>query len=133
VLHFDPPYDTAGRSLMPVVERPNRPRSFPLFAETGPSLLPRHNGRRPVPGEAGRLLSVRLEGWKLIRTPGTEGDLFELYDLESDPAESRNLAEERPEKRAELTALLEGWAAERPADGPSGDSPPPDWVLFRGE
>jgi len=35
----------------------------------------------------------------------------ELYDLTADPAEIRNVAEERPEETARLEAELEDWIA----------------------
>jgi len=50
------------------------------------------------------------DGWKLILPTemGREefGRLVQLYDLNADPAERENLAEERPDKVAELEALL---------------------------
>jgi HEAT repeat protein len=46
----------------------------------------------------------------------TRGDIDELYDLESDPAEHRNLADSRPELRAELAlALRQRFGLETPA------------------
>jgi arylsulfatase len=49
---------------------------------------------------------IRKGQWKLVhdRRPFDEGG-FELYDLQSDPGESNNLAEKFPEKREELVAL----------------------------
>lgn len=43
------------------------------------------------------------DGWKLIMN---EGDLTELYDLNSDPGESRNVSGQFPEKTAALVARL---------------------------
>ncbi len=59
---------------------------------------------------AGEQLGVRLGRWKLIRAP-EEGRL-ELYDLAVDPGESKNVADEHPERVAALGALLDDWSAD---------------------
>ena len=53
-----------------------------------------------------RLLAIRKGPWKLI--PATKpGGAPELYNLDSDPAEARNVAGEQPGIVRELSALLE--------------------------
>lgn len=52
---------------------------------------------------------VRLGPWKLIRHFGGETELFQLED---DPSESRNVAGSHPEKVEELGRLLDAWLAE---------------------
>ncbi len=55
------------------------------------------HGRRPREGIAGRLVSVVMGRWKGVHTPGVEAfGGFELYDLEGDPGERRNLVEDPP-------------------------------------
>jgi len=44
--------------------------------------------------------------WKLFSRPA-DGE-FELYDLEKDPVEKNNLAEQKPGKQKEMERLLEG-------------------------
>ena len=52
--------------------------------------------------------AVRQGDWKLVsRFPGD----WELYDLRTDRTELNDLAEQHPEKVAELKALYEAWAA----------------------
>jgi arylsulfatase len=46
--------------------------------------------------------AIRAGDWKLV---AAEGDPWELYDLTTDRAESRNLAAERPDKARELETL----------------------------
>ena len=80
----------------------------------GVNVLPEWSGKpaaRPHPPlywefhERGFQQAVRFEDWKAVRTKN--GQAVELYDLQSDVGESRNVAGARPEvvKRAE--ALLE--------------------------
>jgi arylsulfatase len=45
--------------------------------------------------------------WKLVAGKGEE---WELYDLENDRTETRDLAAQMPEKADELAALYEAWA-----------------------
>lgn len=57
----------------------------------------------------GRQLAVREGGWKLVR----QGDRpAELYDLDHDIGESRDLAQTRPEVTARLSTALEAWNRE---------------------
>jgi iduronate 2-sulfatase len=76
-------------------------------------------------GRAVRTARYRLVEWK---TPGASADSasLELYDYESDPGETKNLAMERPEVVAELRAVLNRepeakpqWRSARPAKNPA--------------
>ena len=65
----------------------------------------------PLAGHvSGEQFGVRLGRWKLIHGPD-EGRL-ELFDLERDPGEHTNVAEQEPAHAAELRGLLEQWRAE---------------------
>ncbi len=90
----------------------------------GLSLLHPADGRRPVysetlyehfpklaePGK--ELASVRVDGWRLVSGPGRE----ELYDLNADPREERNVAAAHPERLAQLRAALEALRVGQPRD-----------------
>ncbi len=84
--------------------------------------------------------SIRQGPWKLILAPGSGGwgkpgdpaaraaglPEIQLYDLERDRAESRNLAADHPAEVARLTALLERYVADgRSTPGPrqTNDAP----------
>ncbi|HRX81592.1 MAG TPA: arylsulfatase, partial [Pirellulaceae bacterium] len=74
-----------------------------------------------IVNSTGDLLTVRSGSWKLIPFRGSGGfskpkiirdvpadePKGQLYDLATDPSESKNLYHERPEIVAELTSLLE--------------------------
>jgi uncharacterized sulfatase len=83
----------------------------------GVDLLPYVRGEvAGVPHETlfwreGHHQSVRHRGWKLIRA--TRPDKQWLFDLAADPTEQINLADERPRKVGELTALLDAHNAEQ--------------------
>lgn len=58
----------------------------------------------------GRKVMINDGRWKLIMSdPGFGADERELYDLQSDPGESVNLAAQEYEKTAELEERLLGW------------------------
>ena len=61
---------------------------------------------------AGRFRMLRTERWKYVHEPGGTD---ELYDLEQDPDEQRNLAAERPQAAAAMR--------ERSGECGAGDSP----------
>ncbi len=73
----------------------------------------------------GGQLAVRHDNWKLVlngRETGQAGpgdppdpntpDYVHLADLESDPGERENLAEQKPELRNQLMRDLQSWADE---------------------
>ncbi len=51
--------------------------------------------------------AVRADGWKLIEYLGD--NVYELYNLKTDPGETKNLVEENPEKVSELLEKLHNW------------------------
>ena len=55
---------------------------------------------------------VLHQGWKLTRD-GPNDEFLWLFDLNEDPTEQRNLAEDRPDKVRELDALLAAHLAEQ--------------------
>ena len=51
--------------------------------------------------------AIRKDNWKLVKYNVKTKAKFFLYDLESDPSESNNLADKQPEKLKELKEILE--------------------------
>ena len=67
--------------------------------------------------------SVRTPTWKLIAYPGVDGEILQLFDLERDPGERRDVAALHPEEVATLRVALDSWGGrERNADA----APPPE-------
>jgi arylsulfatase A-like enzyme len=101
-----------GKSLAAALvdEAPLDPKR-PIFLQRREYSEPIVSGHAVV----GEKLGVRRGRWKYIeaRDEGTA----ELYDLETDPDERRNLAERRPHPRAALAKVLRRWqaATARPA------------------
>ena len=67
------------------------------------------------------MVGVRTHTHKLIRRvpncPATDGwPDRELYDLRSDPGETRNIADSDPDTVAELEGLLDAWTSEKLKD-----------------
>jgi iduronate 2-sulfatase len=90
------PQQIDGRSLMPVLRDPGGALKNYIF-----HVFPR--GERL--GRAVRTTRYRLVEWKV---PGASPDTaeLELYDYETDPLETRNLAAERPEIVTRMRAML---------------------------
>jgi len=69
-------------------------------------------------GRAIRTDRYRMVEWKRIGADATTAE-YELYDYRADPAETRNLAAERPDVMAELKALLATHPEARPQIRPA--------------
>ena len=90
------PQPMDGVSLVPVLKTPSivvRDHAYHCY--------PR--GKRI--GRAIRTRQYRLVEWKQPDAPSSTAE-FELYDYSEDPAETRNLAQTRPEALAKLKAIL---------------------------
>jgi hypothetical protein len=82
----------------------------PVFAESGSSFFPEMVRRRVDFSIAGRFRTVVLGDWKLIWTPGLEGEAaFELHDLGEDPGEEVDLSATHPVETERLRQLLFAW------------------------
>lgn len=99
----------AGRSLLG--DTPAAPRGFVIAENERP-----HNGIRLLETGFpefdtskidGRMRMLRTDRYKLIWSEGR----VELYDLEADPGEQRDLGAEMPQLRDELLGELEAWMA----------------------
>jgi arylsulfatase A-like enzyme len=102
------PADAAwqGRSLAAAL------RGTASFDRDHPVFLHRRLFETVDPGSPkakGMLFAVRQGRWKYIA--GREEGVHELFDLEADPAELRNVLASEPERGAELASLLESWEA----------------------
>ncbi len=132
VLHIEKTIGIQGRSLMAIVERPEEGGDLPVFAESGESLSPLFNNRRPINGVEGKRIAYRDGAWKLIVTPDRAGELIELYDLTADPAESLNVSTEFPEKVSSLRREMTGWLEKTPAPARPDEGSIPEWVFRTG-
>jgi arylsulfatase A-like enzyme len=92
-----PPEAMQGRSLRPLVlgERVKWRTEWFYEHHTSPKIIPPSEG-------------VRTERWKYLRWVGVEPAVEELYDLEKDPLEERNLVG-RPDQAKVLDELREKW------------------------
>jgi arylsulfatase A-like enzyme len=109
-----------GRSLVPALRgEPLPPR--PVFTESGTSFFPYWVKRRQRNDVAGRFRAVTLGRFKLIWTPFLpEEEAFELYDVEADPHETRNLYRPDHPRVPELRRQLDAWLAR----APGAETPP---------
>jgi tetratricopeptide (TPR) repeat protein len=92
LLGLDPLPGTEERSVLRRIHK-QRPESGIAYLETLSTQFD---------WDMSPLLGLRGEDWKYVRAPAAE-----LYDLRGDPGETRNLAQERPERVRELDAMLE--------------------------
>jgi arylsulfatase len=79
-----------GVSLRPAFEAKPLPRTVPLFWE--------HEGNR----------ALRQGRWKIVAKHNRP---WELYDIESDRSELKDLAAGQPDRVKEMVALWDTWAA----------------------
>jgi arylsulfatase A-like enzyme len=99
------PRGIQGRSLRPLFTPGGGPwASDPAFAE-----------KQPTGGDDARsvseLYAVVDSRFKLIRNVvrGNDRPEFELFDVQADPFDQRNLADAHPDEVARLTRVLEAW------------------------
>ena len=88
------PQGNDGQSFVPALRDPNL-GTKDFIAHVYP------RGERI--GRAIRTTRYRLVEWKV---PGTDAADFELYDYETDPLETRNMAEAQPEVASRMRAML---------------------------
>ena len=66
--------------------------------------------------------AIRAGDWKLIHH--YEDNRMELFNLKTDPAETKNLAATHPAKAKALREKLDAWRKENDAKAPTKN---PDW------
>ena len=95
------PQPLEGKSLVPVLHEPSRPIRDAVF-----HVYPRsRRGDGAILGRAVRTERYRLVEWKKPGAPPETAE-FELYDYETDPMETRNLASSEPAVVKKLHALI---------------------------
>lgn len=102
ILKIDVPVDVQGHSLAPLLATKKEDDARSLYAET---FLPR------LHFNWSELRSVETEKYQFIEAPKPE-----LYDLVSDPSETRNLYSDKKAVAAELQARLEALIHQYSAD-----------------
>ena len=106
-----------GTGLYDRIEDPKLTRDVSAEHPEDLAILRAARGRWQL-GEA-RQRSARDRRYKLVEYPRLEGGYArELYDLEVDPAESRNVIDELPKVAARLNAELAAWSASIPSHAP---------------
>lgn len=104
------------------VTYPDRFQGHPLSPPEGRSILPALLGEKMPPPEhlffndRGQQSAIFQGRWKLLIEPGwyvkaheIPGMAHELYDLQTDPAETRNVASENPDLVKRLTEACDAW------------------------
>jgi len=86
-----------GRNLMPLVQG-KKVEEWPAFVEAC--------GKK-IPSRTGWLEGIRINNWKYLRGTYNRQIPEQLYDLQADPKEERNLAIERPAVQKEMSAKLD--------------------------
>lgn len=108
LLNMPQPGNIEGTSLVPLLRRPKQPWKKAAFTVC------------PIAGYVGR--SVRTKKWRYAKWQSrkTNSQQLELYDLQADPWEQNNLANdpEYTEEVEQMSALLKaGWSGARPKPG----------------
>ena len=99
---IEPASGIDGQSLMPLIKQPQTAKGNNLWPAREIYFVRREGG----PTYSGLTSQALLNGrYKLVHDLPTKQ--FELFDLESDPAESMNLAKKMPKKLKELSRRLQ--------------------------
>ncbi len=96
-----------GVSLVPLIKEGAEARKY-SFAETERSYY-KQNKRIYFNGIKGKWRMIRSNSWKLILIPHPEQDIYELYNIKSDPGETRNLIDKEPEVAKSMKDELFKW------------------------
>lgn len=81
--------------------------------------------RRQWPPESSRQRSVRQGRYKLVEVPKLQGGYQRLlFDTEADPLETTDLAQQEPQRAAELGEALSQWTATLPVHSGLGELTP---------
>jgi len=99
------PEHLEGFSLMPLI-RGEQENSHPFSFTEGKCKAYRYANMPYQLKSDAVITSIRDVRWKLIELPGQDHPYYELYDLVSDPGETVNLLEARPDKFQELRRQL---------------------------
>jgi len=116
-----------GQSLVPTIGGlvdQDQPRKRLAFSTTRIRFRP--PGRRYNVKKNTSAHMVRSERWKLIVYEGVRRDYIELYDLQHDPSERANVADEYPSQRDALYSAFDAWRKRMPTDNPAKDLSPED-------
>jgi iduronate 2-sulfatase len=118
------PQTLEGRSLVPVLKRPSRDSKEAIF-----HVFPRNRrGDGEILGRAVRTERYRMVEWKKAGAAAETADV-ELYDYQTDPLETRNLAPAQTKVVAKLRALL----AQQPEGKPQISIAKPDTAKRRAD
>ena len=109
---LDAPRQVQGVSMLRLLRRGRQKLPEHVFAEAGYS----HEHQRVVRRGRWKLIEVRDEGDRAVMT----GCDFELYDIDTDPGETKNLANQYPDVVDELAHRLSQWIGSTPqAEAPA--------------
>ena len=101
-----------GRSFHPDATSAPREAAYAEYVTPQPSIEVLEDRVGPLPdrvyGYDRSIRAIRTDDWKLIR--GSDGSR-ELYRVGDDPDETEDLAADRPERAARLSASLDDWLA----------------------
>ena len=101
LLGVETPETVEGTSLAPLLEDPNAVLHDAIYSDAN----------WPHGVDAGRRQSIRTDDWLYSRYPDI-GE-HELFDLNGDPSQTRNVADRRSDVVSELAARLDRWEARR--------------------
>ena len=107
--------DIDGKSLMPLMKGKERKIREYAFAESGISLF-KQNKRKYIEGVEGKWRMVTDGKWKLILIPHPNNNIFELYDIENDPLETKNLIRDKIDMVDKLKQKLFVWMENKRAE-----------------
>ncbi len=106
MLNIEKPKAFLGKSLLPLMNG-NHPQADHLEAiseaDTVQRLTEVSVGRMPRLDVNHRRISLRTGKWKYVYT---EGELHELYDLQDDPGETKNVIDTKPQVATDLRGRI---------------------------